>query len=287
MKTFYKTIVISDVHLGTKGSKARELVRFLKQVRCENLILNGDIVDGWQLRKYGKWKKRHTRFFTRILKMAEEDNTKVTYLRGNHDDFLDQVLPMQVGNFSILRDMVYESCGKRYFITHGDVFDSITSKLKWLAKLGDVGYTFLLYINRKYNHYRRKRGLPYFSLSQAVKAKVKGAVAYIDDFEAQLAKIAKLKSCDGIICGHIHQAAIKEIEGVLYLNSGDWVESLSALVEDEYGEWNLVYYTETSKSTSQDISATEDDDHVGSPFAIHELLGSEIMSKMGRSSRVG
>ena len=247
VKQYYKTLVISDVHLGTKGSKAKELVRFLKQVRCENLILNGDIIDGWQLRKYGKWKKHHTRFFRRVLKMVEEDNTQVTYLRGNHDDFLDQVLPMDIGHFSIKQDMVYESHGKRYFITHGDIFDSITSNWSWLAKLGDLGYTLLLFINRKYNQYRRKKGLPYFSLSQQIKAQVKSAVAYIDSFESELVKVARKKQCDGIICGHIHQPDIKTIEGVEYMNSGDWVESLSALAEDENGSWSLVYYAESQK----------------------------------------
>jgi len=280
VKSFYKTIVISDVHLGTKGSKARELVRFLKQVTCENLILNGDIIDGWQLRKYGKWKKRHTRFFRRVLKMVEEDNTKVTYLRGNHDDFLDQILPMAIGNFSIQREMVYESNGKRYFITHGDIFDSITSNLKWLAKMGDVGYTFLLYINRKYNNYRRKKGLPYYSLSQVVKSKVKGAVAYIDDFESELAKIAKIKNCDGIICGHIHQPAIKEIEGIVYLNSGDWVESLSALVEDEQGEWSLVYYSETEKVAPLAL-ADEDDDAPDEEFT--ELINPKKLEELSKA----
>ncbi|WP_291778819.1 UDP-2,3-diacylglucosamine diphosphatase, partial [Cecembia sp.] len=166
MKTNFKTIVISDVHLGTKGSKAKEVSRFLKQYSCENLILNGDIIDGWQLKKSGAWKRKHTRFFNRILKMIEQENTKVFYLRGNHDDFLDQVLPLQIGNLSIQNDMVYESQGKKYFITHGDVFDSVTSNFRWIAYLGDMGYTFLLWLNRQVNYHRRKRGLPYFSLSQ-------------------------------------------------------------------------------------------------------------------------
>ncbi|NJM93920.1 MAG: UDP-2,3-diacylglucosamine diphosphatase [Cytophagales bacterium] len=248
MKTHYRTIVLSDLHLGTKGAKAKELVRFLKQCKCDTLILNGDIIDGWQLKKYGAWKRKHTRFFNRVLKMIENDDTTVYYLRGNHDDFLDQVLPLQVGKLSIIRDMVYESGGKKYYVVHGDIFDSITTNLKWVAKLGDMGYTFLLWVNRQYNNYRVKKGLPYYSLSQVIKAKVKKAVSYIDDFETQLAEIAKIKGCDGIICGHIHHASIKEIGGVTYMNSGDWVETLSALVEDHTGEWSLVYYAETQKS---------------------------------------
>ena len=250
MKNTCKTIVISDVHLGTKGAKSKELVRFLKQYQCENLILNGDIIDGWQLKKSGKWKRKHTRFFTKLLKMIEDDGTKVTYLRGNHDDFLDQILPLTIGNLNIQRDMVYESAGKRYYIVHGDVFDTITTKLKWVAKLGDMGYTFLLWLNRQYNYRRMKKGLPYYSLSQVIKSKVKQAVKYIDDYEVQLSNMAKYKGCDGIICGHIHQPAMKEINGILYLNSGDWVESLTALVEDHNGEWQLVYYSETQSSKS-------------------------------------
>ncbi len=258
MKNQCKTIVISDVHLGTKGSKAKELVRFLKKYKCQNLILNGDIIDGWQLRKSGKWKRKHTRFFNRILKMIEEDGTRVTYIRGNHDDFLDQILPFKMGNLNIQKDMIYESFGKRYYIVHGDVFDSITSQFKWIAKLGDIGYTFLLWLNRQYNYRRLKKGLPYYSLSQSIKGKVKQAVKYIDDFESQLSSMAKYKSCDGVICGHIHQPALKEIDKIQYLNSGDWVESMTALVEDLNGEWDLVYYSETNFSKKKD--ALPDDD---------------------------
>jgi len=250
MITHYKTLVISDVHLGTKGSKAKELVKFLKQCSCDRLILNGDIIDGWQLKKYGTWKRKHTRFFNRILKMIEDHKTEVIYLRGNHDDFLDQVLPFKVGNLTITRDLTIESNGKKFYVVHGDIFDSITTNLKWVAKLGDVGYTFLLWVNSLYNQYRRKKGLPYYSLSQVVKSKVKSAVSYIDDFEKQLTEIAKIKDCDGIICGHIHQAALKEINGVIYMNSGDWVESMSALAEDRDGNWSLVYYADTSSDKS-------------------------------------
>lgn len=242
MKTKFKTIVISDVHLGTKGAKAKEIARFLKHTSCENLILNGDIIDGWQLKKSGSWKRKHTRFFNRMLKMIEQDHTKVFYLRGNHDDFLDQILPLKVGNVSILKDMIYESHGKKYFITHGDVFDSITTHFRWIAYIGDVGYTFLLWLNRLVNHYRRKRNLPYFSLSQYIKAKVKSAVSYIDNYEEELSKIAKFKGCDGIICGHIHKPENRMIDDIHYLNSGDWVETMSALVEHHDGTWELLYY---------------------------------------------
>ncbi|HTF80564.1 MAG TPA: UDP-2,3-diacylglucosamine diphosphatase [Cytophagales bacterium] len=244
MKFHYKTIVVSDVHLGSSGSKAKELVRFLKLNTADTLILNGDIIDGWQLKKSGVWKRKHTRFLKIILNMIEKYNTKVIYTRGNHDDFLDQILPFEVGNFSIVKDYYYESFGKKYYVVHGDIFDSITSKMKWLAKLGDVGYTLLLWINKKYNNYRLVRGLPYYSLSKVVKAKVKSAVNFICEYETKLSQLAKEKGCYGVICGHIHCPEIREVDGIKYLNSGDWVESLSALVEDFNGDWSLIYYNE-------------------------------------------
>jgi UDP-2,3-diacylglucosamine pyrophosphatase LpxH len=259
LTTDFKTIVISDVHLGTRGSKAKEVSRFLKQYSCENLILNGDIIDGWQLKKSGSWKRKHTRFFNRVLKMIENNNTKVFYLRGNHDDFLDQILPLQIGNLSIQNDMIYESKGRKFFITHGDVFDSVTSNFRWIAYLGDIGYTFLLWLNRQVNYHRRKRGLSYFSLSQYIKGKVKSAVSYIDEYETELAKMARSRGCDGIICGHIHKAENRTIEGVTYLNSGDWVETMSALAEDHDGNWQLIYYNEIDfkKASKENIIPIE------------------------------
>ncbi|MFO7939904.1 MAG: UDP-2,3-diacylglucosamine diphosphatase [Bacteroidales bacterium] len=241
-QTHFKTVVISDVHLGTKNSKAKELVRFLKRTRCEKLILNGDIIDGWQLRKRGRWGKKHTRFFKSVIKMMERFNTEVIYVRGNHDDFLDAVAPLQIGNLQILNSYVHESHGKRYYVAHGDVFDAITSHFRWLAKLGDLGYLFLLWVNKRYNARRVKKGLSYYSLSQEIKQRVKSAVSYISNFEQELVNLAKVKGFDGIICGHIHHPAISSYDEVYYMNSGDWVESLSALVEHDDGSWHILYY---------------------------------------------
>jgi UDP-2,3-diacylglucosamine pyrophosphatase LpxH len=257
----YRTIVISDVHLGTKGAKAKEVVRFLKVNTADTLILNGDIIDGWQLKKSGEWKRKHTRFIQRILKVMSEYNTKVIYTRGNHDDFLEQFIPLRIGNLRLVRDYVYEGAnGKKYLVTHGDIFDSITSKFTWLSKLGDVGYTLLLWINRIYNEYRNRRGLPYYSISQVIKSKVKSAVNFISDFEEKLVQLAKDKGCQGIICGHIHQPTIKYYGDIEYLNSGDWVESLSALVEDYNGEWSLMYFTETKKFKVGEVDTEEEAD---------------------------
>src|ERR1700741_4681247 len=163
MKTHYKTIVVSDIHLGIKSSKAKEVIKFLKFNTCDTLILNGDIIDGWQLRRSGKWKKKHTKFFKLILTYVSMQKCKVIYIRGNHDDFLDEILPFEIGNFCIKKYFTYHSNGKKYFVVHGDLFDTITNNLKWIAKLGDVGYTFLLWLNRHYNSYREKKDLPYYS----------------------------------------------------------------------------------------------------------------------------
>lgn len=248
MVTHYSTIVLSDIHLGTAGSKAKEVANFLKMHSCDKLILNGDIIDGWQLKKYGIWKKKHTKFIRAVMRMIDEYGTQVVYTRGNHDDFLDSFIPLAIGkNFTLQRDYVHMSHGRRFLVTHGDIFDSVTTNLKWLSKLGDIGYTLLLGINKWYNVYRKWRNLPYYSLSAVIKAKVKSAVSYISNYETQLVDLAKARNCDGVICGHIHQAAIKYYGNVLYLNSGDWVESLSALVEDENGEWSLIYYNETEQ----------------------------------------
>ncbi|WP_266362171.1 UDP-2,3-diacylglucosamine diphosphatase [Tellurirhabdus rosea] len=253
--THFRTIVISDVHLGTEGSKAKEVTDFLKFYSCQKLILNGDIIDGWQLRRSGKWKKKHTAFFRAVLKAMDKHDTKVIYLRGNHDDFLDNIMPLKVGKyFSVRKDYILTSGTRRFYITHGDVFDTVTTHMKWLAYLGDIGYTFLLWLNKVYNGYRSWRGLPYYSLSQKIKARVKKAVSYISDFEEKLTELAKARQCDGVICGHIHQPAIRQFGNLTYMNSGDWVESLSALVEDHEGNWSLVYYS-GEQNTSADTAA--------------------------------
>jgi UDP-2,3-diacylglucosamine pyrophosphatase LpxH len=238
----YKTLVLSDLHLGTNMSKAKELVRFLKVNTCDTLILNGDIIDGWRLKKSGRWKKRDTRFFRILIKMIEKYNTKVIYIRGNHDDFLDSITPFEIGNLSIRKDYIYESFNKRYYVTHGDIFDRITTHMKWVAMLGDIGYSLLLWLNKQYNNKRIRKGMPYHSISQAIKHRVKRAVNYISSFQEELIRIAKKKHCGGVICGHIHQPAIRKEQDVLYLNSGDWVESMSALAEHYDGKWEILYY---------------------------------------------
>lgn len=242
-RKYYPTIILSDIHLGSEYSRTEEVSDFLKQVDCDRLILNGDIIDGWQLKKMGKrWKQKHSDFFKVLMKMMENKGTEIIYVRGNHDDFLDSLIPLYFYNISVVKDYILHTHGRRYLVTHGDLFDSVTSHMRWLAMLGDVGYSLLLWMNRLYNHYRKLHGKTYFSLAQHLKHKVKSAVSYISSFEQELVKLARARRLNGIICGHIHQAANMWYDEIHYLNSGDWVESLTALVENEEGEWDIIYY---------------------------------------------
>lgn len=239
-----KTVIISDVHLGTLDCKIREVNHFLKHVRCEKLILNGDIIDGWRLKKTGYWPKSHTRFIRLVLKKLEKKNTEVIYLRGNHDDVLAKFLPIDFENFQIVEDYVHETPRGRYFILHGDVFDTVTKNFVFLAYIGDWGYRMLMKINRLYNHWRAWRGKEYYSLSKAVKARVKKAVSHVSNFEEHISTLAKSRGCVGVMCGHIHTAADKMFGDVHYLNSGDWVESLTAIVEHFDGRFEIVEFND-------------------------------------------
>lgn len=239
----YRSVFISDVHLGGEDSKVKEVVHFLKNITCEHLYLNGDIIDGWALRRGGQWQKKHTRFLRTILTKVEKEDVKVTYIRGNHDEILDRFLPLQFGTFQLKKEAIHTGVdGKKYLIVHGDGFDSISTKHKWVAMLGAVGYDLLLRINRLYNRYRRWHGKEYYSISKLIRARVKSAVTFADAYQDILREHAQKKQCDGIICGHVHTPADQEVNGVRYLNSGDWVESLSAVVEHHDGRFEIIYY---------------------------------------------
>ncbi len=240
-----RTVFLSDIHLGTVDSKADEVVDFLKHLTCRKLVLNGDIIDGWALRRGGKWSNRHSRVVRKFLKMTERDDTDVIYLRGNHDEILERFLPLSFGKIRFMKEYIHTTVeGKRYLVVHGDGFDSVSTNHKWLALLGAVGYDFLLKVNRIYNHWRAWQGKEYFSLSKRVKAKVKSAVSFVDRYEELLQDLARHKKCDGIICGHIHTPEDKQVGDVHYLNSGDWVESLTAIIEHNDGRMELVQYAE-------------------------------------------
>ncbi len=249
----YKTVILSDIHLGSEYSKSREVINLLKSIDCDKLILNGDIIDGWQLKKSHKhWNPEHTLFFRVLMKMMENCNTEIILVRGNHDDFLDKLIPFNFGKLSIVMDYVLISNGMRYYVTHGDLFDTITTNFKYLSILGDYAYTALLHINKYYNKYRAWRNKPYYSLSQKIKHQVKGAVNYISDFRNSLVNLARIRNFDGVICGHIHQASNEVFQGVHYMNSGDWVESMSALFEDDEGNWIVETYSEDKYGSIND-----------------------------------
>lgn len=241
-KPFYHTVILSDVHLGTRNSKATEAAAFLKSLRCERLILNGDIVDGWALRRGGPWLDTHTKFVRAVLKKMEKEGTEVIYLRGNHDDVITRFLPVSFGRMRLLTEYVLDTPQGPYLVVHGDGFDSITTHYRSLAWIGAIGYEMLLRVNRVYNHWRAWRGKEYFSLSKEIKARVKSAVSFVDRFEDQLQSLAQARKCVGVICGHIHTCADKRVGDTHYLNSGDWVESLTAIVEPSPGQFRVVSY---------------------------------------------
>jgi UDP-2,3-diacylglucosamine pyrophosphatase LpxH len=238
----YKTIFLSDVHLGTEDCKIDEVNHFLKHTHSEKLVLNGDIIDGWSLARRGGWNEKHTRFVRLVLKKIEKQGTDVVYLRGNHDDVLTRFLPLFFGKLRIVNEHIHENERGNYLVVHGDGFDAVTMNHKWLAVLGDIGYQTLLRLNRIYNKYRAWRGKEYFSLSKAIKSRVKSAVSFVGKYEEQLQSFADKRDCCGIICGHIHTPDDKMIGEIHYLNSGDWVESLSALVEHDDGQFEIFNY---------------------------------------------
>jgi UDP-2,3-diacylglucosamine pyrophosphatase LpxH len=249
-----RTLFLSDVHLGTLDSKADELVDFLKHIQCAKLVLNGDIIDGWALKRGSRWTARHSRLIRKIIKITERDHTEVVYLRGNHDEILERFLPMTFGKIRLTKEHIHMTPeGKRYLVVHGDGFDSVSTNHRWLASLGAVGYDFLLSVNRFYNQYRAWRGKEYFSLSKRVKAKVKSAVSFVDRYEDLLQELARHRKCEGIICGHIHTPENKQVGDVHYLNSGDWVESLTAIIEHHDGRMELVRHAEVMASLREGV----------------------------------
>lgn len=238
----YKSIFISDIHLGTKFSQADQLLEFLKENESENLFLVGDIIDGWAIKRKFRWYQSHSDVVQKILRKARK-GTNVHFITGNHDEFIRPFAPLLLGDsFEIKNEMEYIGVdGKRYLVTHGDFFDMITVTKKWLAILGDYGYELLLNLNFmiskicKYLKINKR-----WSLSKYVKDNVKKSVSFINDFEEILSTHAKKNGFNGIICGHIHKAEIRDISGIRYLNCGDWVESCTAIVETYEGEWKII-----------------------------------------------
>lgn len=240
----YRTIWLSDIHLGTRGCQAEMLLDFLKHTESDRLYLVGDIVDGWRLKKSWYWPQAHNDVVQKVLRRARK-GTQVILVPGNHDEAFREFVGLQFGGVTILEDTIHETAdGKRYLVIHGDQFDAVVRYAKWLAFVGDSAYTFLLWLNTVVNKVRRKLGFPYWSLSAYLKHKTKKAVEFIGDYETALTDEARRRQVDGVICGHIHHAEMRDMDGVLYVNDGDWVESCTALVEHADGRLEILRWAD-------------------------------------------
>lgn len=247
-KKHYRAIFISDLHLGTPGCQAEALLEFLKTHSCDTLYLVGDIIDGWQLRRKWYWPQAHNDVVQKLLRKARK-GCRVVYVPGNHDEFARDFLDHSFGGVEVVEHAVHVTIdGKKLWVIHGDYFDGVIQFAKWLAYLGDTLYEWALKANRHLNYMRGRMGMPYWSLSAYLKLKVKKAVNFISDFEVAVAHEAKKLGYDGVVCGHIHHAEIREIDGVLYCNDGDWVESLSTLVEHHDGRLEILTFDPYSET---------------------------------------
>ena len=236
----YRTVFISDVHLGTRGCQAELLLDFIKHTECQSLFLVGDIVDGWRLKSGWYWPQAHNDVVQKILRLARR-GVEVTYVPGNHDEFARAYSGMTFGGVRVVNDAIHLTAdGKRLLIVHGDHFDGVVQYAKWLSLLGDWAYAIVLELNTWFNRIRRRLGFGYWSLSAYLKGKVKNAVQFIADFEAAVAEEARRRGVDGVVCGHIHKADLRQIDGLLYANDGDWVESCTALVEHFDGRLEIL-----------------------------------------------
>ena len=248
----YRSIFISDIHLGTRGCKAEFLLSFLKHTESDKLYLVGDIVDGWRLKKSWFWPQAHNDVVQKVLRKARK-GTEVIYVAGNHDEALRDFCGHHFGGVLVTNELVHENAdGRRFLVFHGDAFDSVVKHARWLAYLGDHAYRLSMMLNTWLNHARRMLGLPYWSLSAYLKHKVKNAVEYISRFEDAVAQECATRGLDGVICGHIHHAEMRRMHGVLYCNDGDWVESCTALVEHEDGQLEIIRWIDEMDGLEDD-----------------------------------
>ena len=236
----YRTIFISDVHLGTRGCQAELLLDFIRHVECDTLYLVGDIIDGWKLRSGWYWPQAHNDVVQKILRLARK-GVKVIYVPGNHDEVVRDFCGVHFGGVLVARDTIHETAdGRRFLVTHGDEFDGVVQHARWLAFVGDYAYRTALFLNTLFNRVRRRLGFGYWSLSAFLKTRVKNALQFIENFEAAVAEEARRRGVDGVICGHIHKAELRDMGGVMYLNDGDWVESCTALAEHMDGTLEIL-----------------------------------------------
>ena len=240
----FRTIWISDVHLGTKGCNAELLIDFLDSVDSETMYLVGDIIDGWRLKKKFYWPAAHNDIVWRILKRAKR-GTRIVYIPGNHDEMFRQFTGLSFGGVEIRRAAFHDTVdGRRLMVLHGDEFDAVMLAHRWLAFVGDAAYTMMMALNRWVNAVRTRLDLPYWSLSKMAKHKVKNAVEFISRYEEVVARAAAERGVDGVVCGHIHTAEFRDIDGIEYWNDGDWVEGCNALVEHADGRMEILHWPE-------------------------------------------
>lgn len=243
-----RTVFISDTHLGTAGCNADLLLDFLRSVKPETLYLVGDIIDGWRLKKGWYWPPRHNDVVRRILKMAKQ-GTRVIYVPGNHDEALRDFVGLNFGGVAVVAEAIHTTAdGRKLLVLHGDEFDGVVLYARWLAFLGDHAYSLLLRLNIAFNAVRRRLGLPYWSLSAHLKRRVKNAVEFVCRFEEAVAHAARERGADGVVCGHIHTAEIRDMLGITYMNDGDWVESCTALVEHADGGMEIWDWAERTRA---------------------------------------
>ena len=241
----YRTMWISDLHLGTRGCKAEFLLDFLRDTEAETIYLVGDIIDHWRLKKSWYWPQAHNDVIQKVLRKVRK-GTRVIYVPGNHDEWLRDFTQLQFGGVEVVEDAIHITAdGRRLLVLHGDVFDGVVLHARWLALLGDGAYTAALWINRHFNMVRRRLGYPYWSLSAYLKRRVKNAMQYITSFGDAVADEARRRGVEGVICGHIHHAELRRIGGILYCNSGDWVESCTALVEHFDGRLEILQWIDS------------------------------------------
>jgi len=243
VNTGYKSVFISDLHLGSKHCNAEKLLKFLDGLETEKLYLVGDIIDGWRLQKKWYWPNKHNKIVQKLIKIAKR--SEVIYITGNHDEFLRTIPDINIGEVTVYNRFDHIGVdGKRYLVTHGDMFDHLMRSRsgRFVMHLGDIAYDGLLYLNRLVNVLRRIFNRPPWSLAKFLKNKAKVAASYIGDFEQEMSTYCKKKGYDGVICGHIHHATIKNFDGVVYMNDGDWCESCTALVETKAGTFEIIQY---------------------------------------------
>jgi UDP-2,3-diacylglucosamine pyrophosphatase LpxH len=267
----YRTIWISDVHLGTRGCKADFLIDFLRYNDAETIYLVGDIIDGWRLKRSWYWPQAHNDVVQKVLRKVRK-GAQVIYVPGNHDEWLRDYTLMQFGGVDVAEEVIHVTAdGRRLLVIHGDVFDAVVKHARWLALLGDGAYTAAIWLNRYFNKARRRLGYQYWSLSAYLKHRVKNAMQYIGSFADAVVDEALRRGLDGVVCGHIHYAEMREIKGVLYCNDGDWVESCTALVEHFDGRLELINWIDEwalDPLTGQVPAATELEEEVEVPVLI-------------------